>query len=540
MIRRKFIGCLGALVLLCLSVAAQNQDWLWAYGGGSTASDDAAYGIARDANGFVYITGTFRTPGYFGDDTLTGLPFGGNEVLVSKQTSQGTWGWAVRGGGLGFDEGHGIALGVDGSVYVSGKYNGSAYPHADFGIHTLTGDGSFVGKLNQSGAWMAVHGIDGYAYDIAVDVDGNCYVAGFFLNTATFGATTLTSAGDYDIYIAKLSTSGIWQWAVRAGAPSTSYLDERGTGIALDPDGNVYVTGYFCGNADFGSTTLSATNNDIFIAKLDNTGNWLWARKAGGSSADKGYDIAVDDAGNSYVTGACRSGWFGSINITTSGIDAFAAKLDTNGNFLWAKKGGGASTDEANGIALDALGNSYITGYFTRNATFGTTVLNNVSDSNDIFVAKLDTSGNWVWATRSGGSNSEIAQAIVVDPSGTCYITGAYYGNTSFGSNNLSSTGGQNFDIFVAALGVVAPLDPENLQITKSGSDILLQWDEVTHNTLGTFITPSYYNVYYSSDPDTNSPVTLLDSVTGTSCTHIGGALGAEKRFYNIKAVLAD
>lgn len=193
---------------------------------------------------------------------------------------------------------------------------------------------------------------------------------------------------------------------------------------------------------------------------------------------------------------------------------------------------------EAPGIALDSDANCYITGYYTRNATFGSTVLENINSSNDIFVAKLDSGGNWILALRTGGANSEIAQSIEVSPSGSCFITGAYYAATSFGTHNLASYGGSNFEIFVAALGVVPPLEPENLVISRVGNDIHLQWDAVTENTLGTDITPDHYNVYYTLLPYPDAPATFVESVSGTAFTHQGAASEAGKRFYHVTAVL--
>jgi ribosomal protein S11 len=233
-------------------------------------------------------------------------------------------------------------------------------------------------------------------------------------------------------------------------------------------------------------------------------------------------------------------GWFGGINLAALGTDAFVTKLDPNGNFLWAKGGGGSWLDRANGLALDAAANCYITGFFSRDATFGTTVLDNVNDSNDVFVAKLDADGNWIWAIRSGGANYETAQAIDVSPSGRCFITGRYMGSTSFGPHSLTSSGSNDWEIFVAALGVLPPLAPDGLELTKTGDDILLQWTAVTENINGTPITPLHYNVYYASLPDPDAPVTLLESVAGTSYAHTGGALGSETRSYLVKAVLAD
>jgi len=228
---------------------------------------------------------------------------------------------------------------------------------------------------------------DDFSYSIAVDDIGNSYVTGYFGGSATFGTTTLTSSGGYEIFVAKLDNNGNWLWAKQSGGTNSVV----GNSIAVDSIRNSYVTGYFWGSATFGTTTLTSSGyEDIFIAKLDINGNWLWAKKAGGTYWDYGYSITVDANGNSYVTGIFYgNATFGTTILTSSGYyDIFVAKLDSNGNWLWAKKAGGTSWDYGCGIAVDANGNSYITGYFDDSVTFGTTTLISSGDY-DIFVAKL-------------------------------------------------------------------------------------------------------------------------------------------------------
>ncbi|MFA7028830.1 MAG: SBBP repeat-containing protein, partial [Candidatus Cloacimonadaceae bacterium] len=218
----------------------------------------------------------------------------------------------------------------------------------------------------------------------------------------------------------------VWQWAKQAGG--TDY--DFGQDIAIDSSGNSYITGYFPGNASFGTTELTSSGGiDIFVAKLDSDGNWLWAQKAGGTSDDGGYSIAIDSSGNSYVTGYFHStASFGNITLTSSGsYDIFVAKLDSNGNWLWAKKAGGTSDDYGYSITIDFSGNSYVTGYFYSTASFGTTTLTSSGDC-DIFVAKMDSSGNWLWAKKAGGTYSDEGWGIAIDSSGNSYVTGYFEG----------------------------------------------------------------------------------------------------------------
>jgi len=161
---------------------------------------------------------------------------------------------------------------------------------------------------------------------IATDSSGNCYVTGHFQGTATFGSITLTNSGNHDIFIAKLDPNGNFLWVKRADGGNREY----GYGIATDGNGNCYVTGYFEGTATFGSTTLTSNGGqDIYITKLDSSGNFLWAQKAGGTEWDNGYGIAIDSSGNCYVTGIFNgTATFGSTTLTSNGgQDIFIAKL---------------------------------------------------------------------------------------------------------------------------------------------------------------------------------------------------------------------
>jgi hypothetical protein len=389
------------------------------------------------------------------EDQISALESLPTSVKVSGRTENSTaspWGWAVKAGGSAGEMGYGIAVDSSGNAYVTGEFSGTA----TFGSTNLTSSGSydiFIAKLSSSGSWQWVVKAGGSASDngmgIAVDSSGNAYVTGSFYGTATFGSTSLTSSGSQDIFIAKLSSSGSWLWAVKAGGSFGDY----GRGIAVDSTGNAYATGNFKGTATFGSTSLESNGGqDIFIVKLSSSGSWQWAVKSGGSSgSDGGYGIAVDSSGNAYVTGIfAGTANFGSTSLTSSGgnVDIFIAKLSSSGSWQWAVKAGGSSgSDGGYGIAVDSSGNAYATGFFRGTATFGSTSLVS-SGSYDIFIAKLSNNGSWQWAVKAGGSSDDYGYGIAVDSSGNAYVTGYFLGTATFGSTSLTSSG--DADIFIA------------------------------------------------------------------------------------------
>ena len=446
------------LALCSIALFAQNVDWLWVKQAGGT-DYDFGHSIAVDANGNNYVTGSFSGSSTFGTTTLTSS--GDKDIFVAKIDHNGNWLWANQAGGISYDYGRGIAVDDNGNSYITGEFEESA----TFGTTTLTSSGSydiFVAKLDSSGNWLwakQAWGIgEDVGFSIAVDAKGNSYITGVFMESANFGTTTLTSSGDYDIFVAKLDINSNWLWAKQAGGTD----DDYGNGIAVDANGNSYVTGYFSESATFGTTTLTSSGDiDIFVAKLDSSGNWLWANQAGGTNCDYGHGIAVDDNGNSYIIGNfLESANFGITTLTSSGYyDIFVAKLDINGNWLWAKQAGGTSYDFGNSIAVDTNRNVYVTGFFySSSCSFGTiTLINSSSEYIDIFVAKLDINGNWLWAKQAGGTSDDCGYGITVDVNGNSYITGIFRGSATFGTTTLTSSG--DFDIFVAKLGEVNSID---------------------------------------------------------------------------------
>jgi len=370
-------------------------------------------------------------------------------TVLTAQVSQ--WLWVEQAGGSGYDNGNGISTDADGNSYVTGFFQGTA----TFGAFTLTSSGGnavFVAKLDKDGNWLWAEQTFGTtwaeSYGISVDENGNSYVFGFFNETTTFGSFTLTSTGGNDVFVAKLDKDGNWLWAEQAGGSSHDY----GWNISIDADGNSYVTGEFQGTAYFGAFTITSSGSaDIFAAKIDTDGNWQWAKKAGGTSVDKGLGISTDAFGNSYVTGHFKyTATFGAFSLVSSGgNEIFVAKLDTDGNWQWAKKAGGSGWDHGYGISTDAFGNSYVTGGFQGTSTFGSFTLISTGGA-DVYVAELDTDGNWLWVEQAGGSGDDEGKGISIDANGNSYVTGNFQETATFGTFTLISNGSD--DIFAAEL----------------------------------------------------------------------------------------
>jgi hypothetical protein len=261
--------------------------------------------------------------------------------------------------------------------------------------------GLVITKLTSSGTSDS-------GYGIAVDAVDNSYITGS--TTGDLAGTGNNGSGD--IFLAKYDASGNPHWIRQFGS---TFYDEA-LGIAVDSNGNIYITGYINGN-----------DADIFIAKYDASGNQLWIRQFGTIASDVGISIAVDTSGNSYITGYTTGDIAGTGN--NGDKDVFIAKYDASGNSIWIKQFGTQTYDSGSGITVDTSGNIYITG---------------VNSYGDIFVASYDTSGNQQWMNQIDTTYVNRSSGIALDANGNSYITG-------YTAGDLAGTGNNgNFDAFIA------------------------------------------------------------------------------------------
>jgi cysteine-rich repeat protein len=289
-------------------------------------------------------------------------------------------------------------------------------------------------------------------YSVAVDDSGNVVMTGDFKGTVDFGGGPLSSVdhptlGRFkDVFLAKYSETGEHLWSRRFG----DKYDDTGLAVTVDGDGNVVVAGKrksiqidFGGGPEFGFG-----GEDIFIAKYWPNGDYIWSKTIGGSGTDSAYGVAVDGVGNILVTGEFQQSVdFGGTVLTSTGSrDIFVAKYSASGVLDWAKSFGGTTGDSGRGVAADALGNVFITGYFYNTVNFGGGSLTSAG-SGDIFVAKFSASGAHEWSKRFGGTNVDYGNAIAVDGNNEIIITGSFKGTVDFGGGAFSSL---SDDIFVA------------------------------------------------------------------------------------------
>ncbi len=458
--------------------AAGNFVWAKQLGGSSI---EVAYSIVTDGSGNIYTTGIFDGTVDFdpGGGTFNLTSAGSYDVFISKLDLSGNFIWGKQLGGTLSDYGNSVSVDGSGNIFIAGNFQGTADFDPGAGTFNLTSiNGSsdiFISKIDAFGNFVWAKQMQGnamdWAYSISVDGSGNVYSTGFFRESADFdpgaGVFNLKIFGtDNGLFISKLDASGNFVWAKSSGTSAVTY----GKSVKVDLGGNVYTTGYFYGTVDFDPgagvfnlISASAKTGDVFISKVDASGNFIWAKQLGGSSDDQAFSIVLDGSGNVYTCGyfsgvADFDPGAGTFNLTSAGsLDIFISKLDGSGNFVWAKQMGGTSDDRAYSMMLDGSGNIYITGLFYNSADFdpgaGTFNLTG-SGSSDIFISKLDASGNFVWAKKMGGTLSDWASSIAVDGSSNVYTTGVFNNTADFDPGaavfNLTSSGFD--DVFVSKL----------------------------------------------------------------------------------------
>jgi len=459
-------NALGMAVSDVAGLAMPAPEFCWARSGGGSGGD---YGhrLAVDSVGNVYVTGWFTGTATFGTNTLTSS--GNISIFLVKYDPLGNVLWAQRlsrAPSFAWTEWPALAFDGEDNCYITGKFRYTA----DFGGISLTSAGVgdiFVAKYNTNGVvqWASRFGAAGVdqGTGIAASRSGDVYVTGRFNHSVSFGSTTLTSAGGNDIFVAKLNSQGNVLWAKRAGGTA----DDVGTSITVGSDGACYVTGNFLGTASFDAFTLTSGGDaDIFVAKYDATGVAQWVRQGAGPRWESGYSIGLDDGGNCFVTGE-RDGptTFGGTTLPIDGgWEMFLAKYDTAGQFQWVQRQAGSTYGgAAMGLCTDSGGNTYVAGCFGLTASFNGVAVTSVG-LEDAFLAKYNGSGQLQWLQRAGGSALDRAWGIAADTLGNLYVSGEFQNSATFGSNTVSSQGGE--DMFVAKLRYAeAPailVQPEN------------------------------------------------------------------------------
>ena len=508
---------LGVCSLLLSSIATNvsSQVLLSAFNFGGTQSySDSS--LAVDARGNVLVTGQFEGTADFdpGPGTVNLTSNGHYDVFVAKYDPAGNFLFAFGIGSWGPDWGNSIATDKDGNILVTGMFVGTVDFDPGPGVTNLSSkrwstdifsssEDIFVAKYDPAGNLVFAFSVGDIfqdeAQDITTDVNGNIVITGYFQGSADFdpgpGVINLSNnlaVGSYDkdIFVAKYDPSGhlLFAFRISNGLTHPKVTDwwngDTGYSVSTDRQGNIVVTGFFDGTADFdpgpGVTNLSSDGyQDIFVAKYDPSGHLLFAFNIGSDPPAQQYGkaVATDALGNIIVGGELNNSGGtvtsdfdpgpGVTNISVdSPADAFVAKYDPDGRLLFALKLDGSATypysGSVEGIATNATGNIFVTGYFDNAIDFdpgpGSTTLT-TNGGNDIFLAKYDPDGHLLTAFNVGGDGvgyDDAGRDVALSASGDIIITGGLGYNDGAGVDFDPGGGVTNlyssapFNVFVA------------------------------------------------------------------------------------------
>ncbi|UCF06866.1 MAG: hypothetical protein JSV33_07545 [bacterium] len=291
---------------------------------------------------------------------------------------------------------------------------------------------------------------DQRVYGVACDGSGNVVVTGCFMGTVNFGGSDLTSAGDWDIFLAKFDADGGHLWSKRFGNSD----NQIGASVACGESGNVAITGYYEGDMSFGGGGMHGYYGgwDIFVAQFDADGGYLWSKAYGDEEISQyGHGVVFDGSGNVIFTGEFEGTLYFGVEggfLTSSGSsDILIVKLDPDGGIIWRKRFGDSDYQCSVSIASDGMGNMAITGTFHGTVDFGGGALINAG-CEDIFLAMFDPNGSHLWSKSFGDVSDQRVSSIACDESGKVAVTGDFEGSVDFGGGPLASAG--NSDIFLA------------------------------------------------------------------------------------------
>lgn len=499
--------------------------------------------IAKDLNGNIYQVGSFNRTVSFSGYTLTPASTS-SDVFIVKYDSLGIVQWTRRAGSNGSDNPSGIVY-LDGHVYISGSFENTMNfntPNAA-GSNEITSAGArdiFIAKFDTSGNFIWAKRCGGSSLEsdgagsIAIAQSSICIIGSFtssinFNTPSASGTNYLTSSNstDRDAFLAKFDTSGTFIWARRIGSSVT----ESGLGVVA-VDTNIYISGSaYCGpsyqlkfyltgvpNSSSALTFSSNIESCTYVAKYSSSGTVQWAKLAGGFGSKGAFSVSVIDT-SIYICGSFDDSiqfnypMIG-VNDKIYGIgdnDVFLAKYNTSGTFLWAKRGGGSSvyTEQASEVvAIDS--SVYMVGYFHDTANFNTPSASGtneiyestggISASYDGFIAKYNHNGEVQWLKRIGGSSTDFCRHILVTPSGF-YVTGAFGSIANFntpissGNDTISTVGSR--ESYLAKFNFNStPLSVSLLDFNgkKFNDQHLLQWTTSSEQN------NHFFNVQHSQD----------------------------------------
>ncbi len=436
--RTKFILALILIGTSTLNGQAQEQKWQWVKQFG-TNGNDYSCDLALDEASNAYIVG--YTDNVYAKTEKTDNA----DICLIKTDPAGNLLWTRQITAGGSNQALAVVADSKGDMYFTGNTYGS-FPgstnngSADLVVGKVSGDGQTV-WIRELGTKESDYGID-----LAMNNSGDIYVAG-----DTYGKLGNKYAGDADVFLAKYDGNGYTSWIKEFGTVGPDHCGA----VICDSQENIYLVGDTSGALDKNNNQGDA---DVFLVKYDPYGEKIWSRQFGTKAGDYGCTITRDANDNIYIAGDTKGSFKGYANAGQT--DIFMAKFDASGKMAWLKQFGTKENDHARKIIADQLGCVYLDG--DTNSVFSG---NTNKGKSDIFLAKLDASGNIIWIKQFGTSENDFCSGIGLNNNHELYISGDTQGNMG----NMS-TGGIS-DIFLLNINTTGPPQVEQPgEIIKGGA----------------------------------------------------------------------
>ncbi len=531
--KTKYFIVLFCIFNLFFGQYAKAQNWEWAKSA-SGSNNNGGNAIAADAAGNLYVAGTFTSPAItFGSTTLSNDSSGTADIFLVKYNAAGVVQWAKRAGGKQNESVKSIATDLAGNVIIAGTYDDSIIT---FGTTTLDErsrlcvftNGMYLVKYDTLGNILWANGVDSVQTDhcfsivsfedlgVTTDIHNNIYLsisydAEFFFGSHYYysgggGCASGCSGGA----ILKYNSFGDTLLTINITGYFASIFIHS---VAVDSQSNIFFTSKA---GDDGSFNIQSSTRSLLgyfstsyfanflIVKLDSIGRGKWCNTLVVNDGSPWIftlipSITVTSTNQIYVAGVFNnsyvvignydtaSSYFSAITDTLRNIDSgtydfFIAKYDSSGNFIWAKRAGGIGDEKVNGISKDVLGNVYVTGSFTSpSIDFDSGIVLTNSGGTNLFIIKYTADGNVVWAKNVTGTGGNWANGITTDNSNAIYVTGAFTGDSlSCDTNLLINYSTSSQDMFVAKL----QQPPASIQQLSVGAKNLLVYPNPTNGQI--------------------------------------------------------
>lgn len=399
----------------------------WTTTGGGLSRDSIS-DLTVDKEGNIYITGQMAGSIKFG--SVLAEAWAQKDAYVAKFDAQGNVLWAYRFGGTLDDKGAAITVDSRGYVTIAGEFRGTIGTNPrNLVSHGSDQEDIFIAHFSPKGSLEWAHAITGPGADgsraLAVDSKNNIYLVGAFYYTSSFQGANLRADHNYSAFVTKIAPNGSFQWTRQ-----TQGIDfELAEAITIDSQDNITIAGTFQGGATFGTTSLkSKGSGDFFVARLDTEGNWLWARNHGGPGGEKLTDLVTDAKGDLYAAVNCaHNSILGSTTLELPvGNYACVVKLDSAGKILWVKHSKEPTLAAYLKLAVDAQNNVYFSGSNDGPLAFGEHSVPLTPKNTDGFVAALSADGTWQWVHGLVGKNVDVFTNLAVGKDNSLIVTGIY------------------------------------------------------------------------------------------------------------------